>query len=120
MGEKTGDVGTADVSGEFARDAAQIACPLGSRGDGNKPGVDSLVRPRTLVVSEEEDLVTPDWAAHRAAELVLTVETPIRGKEVSCVEVSVSQKIEQISVICVRTALGDGGSNRSVRRSGGR
>src|SRR5262249_38857269 len=60
-----------------------------------------------LVIAEEEDLVLPDGSAEGAAKLVLVVRAPKRIKETPCIQVSIPQKLEHITVEMVRPRLGN-------------
>ena len=65
LGEKTGEIGAANRSGERAGLVVEITSPIRERRDGNQAGVDALVRPGSLIVGEEKHLVLADRSTHR-------------------------------------------------------
>src|SRR5262249_7861729 len=58
---------------------------------------------RALIASEEEKSFSPDGSAKSSAELVPLQSIVLGGKEVACVERSIAQKLEHVSMEPIRS-----------------
>src|SRR5262249_23540436 len=85
----------------------EVTALLGQRWHGIGWGGYSLDLAIALVVGEEEDLVTPDGPTERAAELVLVVGSAQRIEESASIEISVAEKLENVTVEMVCSRLSD-------------
>lgn len=75
---------------------------------------------RSLIIPEDEQLVAPDWAAHRTAKLVPLERVSCVRKEICRVQIVVSQKLEPITVPSIGSRLcyntHSGGRRESILR----
>src|SRR5262249_54580090 len=86
---------------------AEISVQRGRRGKDRQGLRRRLAVASSLVSAEEEQLLFPDRPAKRTSELV-TLQSVVRCREeISSVERSVAQELENIPVKLVRPRLGD-------------